>query len=275
MDTDARGEPTYWLERTDSETRRLIRQASYYNPLTRRMLAEAGIAAGMRVLDIGSGAGDVSLIAAELVGPTGGGVGVDVNASGLDVARERADAAGFANVAFVAGDARAVALDGEFDAVVGRLVLMYQRDPAQALCAFIRHLKPGGVVAFQEFSIRLTWLPEMALWRRLVDWVQAVGQRAGVELAMGHKLRGAFLAVGLPEPRLRLEARIGGGAEFTGYDEAASVLRSLLPLVLKFGIASAEEVEIETLEERLRAETVATGGVVKLPDAVSAWARLP
>jgi ubiquinone/menaquinone biosynthesis C-methylase UbiE len=167
MDTDDRVEPTYWLERTDTETRRLIRQAGYYNAFTRRTLAEAGVAPGMRILDVGSSAGDVALLAAELVGPTGGVVGVDVNATGLDVARERARSAGFANVAFVAGDAREAALDGDFDAVVGRLVLMYLRDPAQALHAFTRRLRPGGIVAFQEYSVRLAWLPEMALWRRL------------------------------------------------------------------------------------------------------------
>jgi hypothetical protein len=67
---------------------------------------------------------------------------------------------------------------------------------------------------------------------------------------------------------------MGGGAGFSGYDEAASVLHSLLPLILKFGIATADEVASETFEERLRAETVAAGGVVKMPDLVSAWAQL-
>lgn len=275
MQTTARTDPTYWLERTDAETRRLIRQSGYYEPFTRRFFIDAGLAPGMRVLDIGSGAGDVALLAAELVGPTGRVVGVDLNDAALAVARERARAAGLAHVEFVAGDAREAAVGEGFDAVVGRLILMYLGDPAAALRAFARRLKPGGIVAFQDYTIRVAWQPDSALWWQVDDWIHAVGRRAGIEMEMGHKLRRAFLDAGLPAPRLRLDARIGGGPDFDGYEEAASVLRSLLPLVLKFGIATAEEVDIDTLEDRLRAEMVAANGVVKMPDLVGAWARVP
>ena len=55
------------MGRTQSETDRLIRQSKLYSGMTRRMLSEAGLAGGMRVLDIGSGAGDVAMAAAELV----------------------------------------------------------------------------------------------------------------------------------------------------------------------------------------------------------------
>ncbi|HEX5504281.1 MAG TPA: methyltransferase domain-containing protein, partial [Thermomicrobiales bacterium] len=92
MQTTERTDPTYWLERTDAEARRLTRQAGFYESYTRRFFAEAGLAPGMRVLDIGSGAGDVALLAAEFVGPTGHVVGVDLNPDVLAVARERARA---------------------------------------------------------------------------------------------------------------------------------------------------------------------------------------
>ena len=59
--------------------RRLIRQAQIYGPLTRRFFATAGIAAGMKVLDVGSGAGDVALLLADLVGPRGAVTGVEMN----------------------------------------------------------------------------------------------------------------------------------------------------------------------------------------------------
>src|SRR5215472_9765089 len=143
MQTTERADPTYWLGRTDAETQRLIRQSAYLSPYTGRFFAQAGIAPGMKVLDIGSGAGDVAFLAAELVGPTGHVIGVDVNATALEVARARARATGLANVAFITGDAREVTLDDEFDAVVGRLVLMYLGDPVASLREFIRHLAPG------------------------------------------------------------------------------------------------------------------------------------
>ena len=64
-------DPLYLMGRSDHETARLQRQAQLYAPLTRRLFSEAGVGAGMRVLDVGTGAGDVALLAAELVGPIG------------------------------------------------------------------------------------------------------------------------------------------------------------------------------------------------------------
>jgi hypothetical protein len=92
---------------------------------------------------------------------------------------------------------------------------------------------------------------------------------------MGFGLRRAFLEAGLPEPKMELNSAVGGGPDSYAYDIMAEVIRSVLPLMLKFGIATEEEVGIDTLAERLRAETVASGGVVEAPDLVSAWTREP
>ena len=71
MTTEAYGAntPTYLMGRSEAETRRLMAQHRLYGPFTRRLLEDAGIEEGMKVLDVGSGAGDVALLAAELVGP--------------------------------------------------------------------------------------------------------------------------------------------------------------------------------------------------------------
>jgi ubiquinone/menaquinone biosynthesis C-methylase UbiE len=113
---------TYALGRSEAETQRLIRQGQLYDPFTRHFLAEAGITAGMKVLDLGSGAGDVALVVADLVGPRGVVVGVDMNAAILDLARARAQAVGWTNITFLAGEASQLALATDFDAVVGRWV---------------------------------------------------------------------------------------------------------------------------------------------------------
>src|SRR5262249_42865963 len=113
---------TYILGRSSSETRRLILQHQLFAPLTRRFFEAAGMGAGMKVLDLGSGAGDVALLAADLVGASGRVVGVDMNAEILETARSRAASAGWTNITFVAGDAREIALDADFDAVVGRWI---------------------------------------------------------------------------------------------------------------------------------------------------------
>jgi hypothetical protein len=99
-------------------------------------------------------------------------------------------------------------------------------------------------------------------------------ERAGVETRMGDRLYATFRAAGLPGPRLHVAAPMGGGPEWEGYAQAAGVLRSVLPLLLRLAVATADEVAVESVEERLRAETVAGGGVVKMPELASAWVRL-
>jgi ubiquinone/menaquinone biosynthesis C-methylase UbiE len=87
--------------------------------MTERLFQAAGLAPGMRVLDVGSGAGDVAFLAAELVGPDGVVVGVDVDGAALATARARAELLGLRNVTFIEGDVGTAALDDAFDAAVG------------------------------------------------------------------------------------------------------------------------------------------------------------
>jgi len=61
----------YALGYTNSEHNRLIRQATRIAPYTERLLREAGIGPGQRVLDLGSGVGDVAMLLARIVGPSG------------------------------------------------------------------------------------------------------------------------------------------------------------------------------------------------------------
>src|SRR6266699_6514702 len=84
---------TYALGNAPEAFQRLLVQGQLFNPFTRRLLKDAGLRAGMQVLDVGCGPGDVSLLAAELVGEQGSVIGVDTNASVLQIAQARAQAA--------------------------------------------------------------------------------------------------------------------------------------------------------------------------------------
>ena len=64
-------EMAYTMGRSQEETERLIQQSGLYEEITQRFLRDAGLFPGMKVLDIGSGAGDVAFAAAELVGSDG------------------------------------------------------------------------------------------------------------------------------------------------------------------------------------------------------------
>ena len=133
-------DPTYALGRSDDEYARLTEQANFLRPLTERFFKKAGIAPGMKVLDVGSGVGDVAFLLAELVGLDGKVVGVDMDGAALEKARKRAEQLKLRNVEFLVGDIRTAALPGPFDAAVGRLVLLYCADPAAALA---RHRDAG------------------------------------------------------------------------------------------------------------------------------------
>src|SRR5205809_890893 len=106
MARDGEGNDTYVMGRTEAETQRLMLLAKALNLPLQRWLEDAGVSPGMRVLDVGTGAGDVALVAGAMVGPQGSVVGVDMNAALLESARERASAAGLGNVSFVQGDLR-------------------------------------------------------------------------------------------------------------------------------------------------------------------------
>ena len=127
---DESSDPQYALTQDSVEFDRLARQAAIAEPFTERVFQAAGIGVGMRLLDVGCGAGHVAMLAARLVGKTGEVVAVDREAPVLEHARANVASAGFENVMFVNDDFRTAGLPGgKFDAVVGRYVLQYQADP--------------------------------------------------------------------------------------------------------------------------------------------------
>ena len=267
----------YTMGRSESETERLIEQSQLYNDITRRFFLRSGIAKGMKVLDVGSGAGDVALTLAEFVGSEGSVVGVDVNPDILKTAQARADAAGFSNIEFIAGDTRTLELPDDFDAVVGRLVLMYMADPADALRHLATHLRPGGIAAFQEVDFtpyNAVLHPDTPLANKLIGWGRTVFERSGAHLEMGMDLYKAFVNAGLPEPTLHFEAPMGGPEDWPGYEYLTNSFRSLVPLLEAYGIATADEVDIDTLAERIQVEVATSKRPIMLPPHITAYASL-
>jgi 2-polyprenyl-3-methyl-5-hydroxy-6-metoxy-1,4-benzoquinol methylase len=275
MNTD--NTDTYALGRSEAETQRLILQHRIYGPITRRCFEAAGIGAGMTVLDIGSGAGDVALLLADLVGPRGRVVGVDMNAAILDTARARAASAGFANVTFIAGEAGEAAGETRFDAVTGRYVLMYVPDPVALLRRLAGLLRPGGIVAFQEMDINNPpgSFPPTPAMSALSKWLVPPETLPIPDVRIGMKLLRLFREAGLPTPELRMEAPVGGGPDWPGYEYLAATLRSLAPMIRKMsgGYDVEADVGIDTLAERMRTEITAVDGVQMLAPIVGAWSR--
>lgn len=249
----------YPLGHTANELERLERQGAFLEELTRDLLVRAGIEPGMRVLDFGAGAGDVALLCARLVGPTGEVVALERASDALEHMRARLAARGVQNVRAVHGDeALVTSLAGSrgFDAVVGRLVLLHQRDPAATLGALARALRPGGVVAFHEVDIEAgCWSePNLPLLSRTFGWIVGAFTRGGMPVDIGRRLRAAFEAEGLVSARVVREAPVEFGPRSGGYEFLARTVRSLLPAITRLGLATEDEIAIDSLAARLKEE---------------------
>ncbi|HUI41163.1 MAG TPA: class I SAM-dependent methyltransferase [Terriglobia bacterium] len=250
----------------------LDRQARLYETFTRQALQEAGLEPGMRVLDVGTGTGAVAALAAEMVGPEGTVLAVDRMPEVLEVARQRRQP----NVSFVEGDPAEMHFAEPFDCIVGRFVLVYYPDPVIALRKLASNLRPGGVLMFQEPDCTgVRALHDRPIFTRNDRWIVETIQAAGGDTSIGLRLYEYFVAAGLPAPTLRLDARIGGGPDFEGYAVAAGFTAALLDSMGERGQALAREMELETLEQRMREEAMESGGVVVFPSLIAAWCRRP
>ena len=271
----ANQERNYPLGYTQAEFERLQSQGLFFRDLTEDLLRRAGIASGMHVLDIGSGAGDVSLLAGELVGPSGRVLGIERSTEATQIAHHRAVTAGQHWVSFCSTELAAFASEDKFDAIIGRLILMYLADPAEALRGLCRYLRPEGLVVFQEMVMPLAQShPDGKQVHQCFDWIIETFLRAGFEIDMGSKLYATFRSAGLPLPEMMLAGRVEGGRESPIYDWLTGVLRSLLPVAEGLKVVSADQVQIETMAERLRNEAAQHNAIIMAPPLIGAWSRL-
>lgn len=266
---------SYVLGHDDRELERLAAQARLIDPITRRTFLAAGVAPGMRVLDVGSGAGDVSFLVAELVGGLGEVVGVDRSPLAIRAARERLAARSLRNVSFVEGDPAELKFGQPFDAVVGRYVLMFQPDPVAMLRGLARHLRPGGVLAFHEIDwngVRSD--PAVPAYDRSCAWLAQTLARSGADPRLGAKLAALMHAAGLPAASLHVESIASAGPDGAGLATyTVDLARTLLPAALRLGIVTAEEADIDTLAARIGKEMIASGATVVGRAEFGVWTR--
>ncbi len=262
----------YALGRTQQEYARLVRQAALAEPMTRRLFEDAGIAPGMRVLDIGSGTGDICMLLSEMVDPTGNVIGLDLDADVIRFAGGRAAAHGFRNITFIQCEFSQYAPDAPFDAIVGRSVLMYQPDPSATLAKAATHLRPGGAVAFMEPWMTPPQGPDSRV-KRVASCIVETLRRSGAHIDLGPRLHTVFTSAGLPQPHMRFEALIDGNDESPLYQHCADAMASLLRKAIEYGIAPPGEIEVDKIPQQLRTATKAVGYAVAGLPTVLAWCR--
>lgn len=260
---------TYPFADRAAEDERLVAQAQLFDPLTRRLLRRAGLAPGMRVLDLGSGAGNVALLAAEMVGPTGAVVGIEQDPAAVALAERRT---GAANVEFRVGDVQTLdGVEDGFDAVVGRLILMYLPDPVEALRRAASRVRPGGLICMHETDLTHLWnSPPTPQWAQTREWFLTALEKAGIARQMGSALFTAYRAAGLPAPRLLVETFADGGPSAPAW-AWANVVSAAAPLMERLGVVTRSELDPATLADRLLAEVLASDGCVIGPPMTGAW----
>jgi ubiquinone/menaquinone biosynthesis C-methylase UbiE len=266
--------PEYSLGHSIAEQERLQQQAGYLRGITESIWRTAGIAPGLRVLDVGCGVGDTTFLAADLVGPAGFVMGVDRSADAIGAARRRAEIEGRPNVVFAQGEFGSQIPDGgSFDAVVGRYVLIHQPDIVAALRRLHALIHPGGLVAFHEIELdlRLVSAPSSDLVLRVYSWLREAFRLGGVQLQAVSQMPRYFYEAGFGWPETQISTLVGGADSFApGY--LAATLRTLAPLLQEAGIATADELGLDTLEGRLR-ESCANGAPSMSHINGGAWAR--
>jgi 2-polyprenyl-3-methyl-5-hydroxy-6-metoxy-1,4-benzoquinol methylase len=266
----------YVLGHSDHERDRLTAQARLADPITRQFFRDAGIAPGMRVLDIGSGGGHVAFLSADLVGITGEVIGTDTASGAIAAASGAAQDRALPNVKFRRGDPAEMRFEQRFDAVVGRYVLWSLTDPSLMLRRLAEHLQPGGLMVFHEpdwTSVRS--FPPAPLYDRACQWIVETARLAGTPWNMADRMYAAFVGAHLPAPKMRMQTLIGGAVQVGEWLRAVGdIIASLLPEMERLGVAMTDEVELATLTDRLRRDVATNDSVIIGRSEIGAWSRV-
>jgi ubiquinone/menaquinone biosynthesis C-methylase UbiE len=267
-------EQKYVLGSDPHELGRLDRQAAFIEAPTKLLLQASGLAEGMRVLDLGTGLGHVARLAAAIVGSAGAVVGLDRAPQALAVARQRAEAAGEEHVSFVEGDVARWRADEPFDAIVGRLVLFHMADPVAAVRHHIQNLRPGGLFVALDFDIGgARTVPALDVTDETIDWVMRAFSAAGASPRIGSRLGPILTEAGLGA------VKTFGVQEYLAPDDPAGpalltgVVRSLAEVITTRGIATDEQMNLTTLEQRIADGLRRDDAVFLPPTVVGAWGR--
>jgi len=270
--TKNRRSADYPLGNTDAEHERLIRQAARVAPITKRFFREAGIGPGQRVLDLGSGVGDVAMLVARMVGPSGEVVAIERDRNSIAKAKARVVEAGFHNVSFNESNVNEILDEKPFDAAVGRFILMYLPDPVATLRSISQVVRPGGVLVFQE----PTWVPVITHLTQLPLWLATASlidktMRTSANHDMGTELYHTFVEAGLPQPTVRMELPMGREPYLAQwyYD----TLCSLLSQVEQLNMPIESLGPLDSLVQRLQDEVAKSKTVACWFASVGAWCR--
>jgi ubiquinone/menaquinone biosynthesis C-methylase UbiE len=249
----------YVLKTGDSGAERLRLLDKVYGASTRRVLLEAGLKPGMRVLDMACGVGTVTCWIAGQVGETGSVVAADVSPDQLAVARATWSACeGLPPVEYIEASAYETGLPAEsFDLVHTRLLLCHLTRPEDAIREFYRLLKPGGVFVCHDLYLSGTLsMPPRRAWTRSIEVAHALGKSIGVDYDSGLKLPMRMLDTAFRSPEVSFDTPVYmRGPEKRLWE---LTFAEAGPAMVRAGVATAREVEELAAQMKIDAEDETT-----------------
>ncbi|HFV0033769.1 TPA: class I SAM-dependent methyltransferase [Streptococcus agalactiae] len=163
-----------------------------------KALLKKALQPGMRVMDIGCGSGELTRLAADIVGKEGDVVGIDINEQLLWQARHDN---GYANVSYQNADLAAFSSfeTKSFDAIIGRRVLMYQKNPKKVIESLTPLLKQNGFYVFQESDAMCLELakPSFVNMNKIQSLIWQTVEKEGGHIHIGSQLEQLMLEAGL------------------------------------------------------------------------------
>ena len=243
----------YVLGDSDEELRRLSLQSRLLEPATRRFLTEVGVGGGCSLLDIGTGRGDLAVMAAEMSDGSAVIVGIDSSAPAIEAAKARVER-DHLNVAFETVDIDDLEVDRKFDFVVARYVLAHQRDEVGFIRRAAAHVRPGGTLAFLDVDTEdnrsIYAVPPIPLLDEVTAAIWKVFASMETRMNPGSRYHQLFFEAGLPEPTVMWEhLRPTGNADIV--DWLCGIVKTIEPALARLDPALVANLNLDTLQERL------------------------
>jgi SAM-dependent methyltransferase len=261
----------YVLRRGEAGAERLRLLSAVKAPSTLALLRRSGLRRGMRVLDVGSGIGEVTMAIARRVGPTGSATGIDLDPDFVERARAAAARRG-SRATFRVGDVRSLGDEPGYDLVFSRYLLSHLAEPAAALARLVAVLVPGGVLAVEDIDFTgHVCYPPSAAFERYVELYQAVVRANGGDPVLGPRLGTLLTEAGLAGVQVAIAQP--AFTDGPGKRLAAVTLAHIRDGVVAAGIASADQVDATVAELEDYAAEAST--MLTLSRTFQAWGQRP
>ena len=227
--------------------------------ITYKFWENLGIKSGMRVLEAGSSIGNLTIMLAEMAGPDGSVTGIDFDDKMLSIAQKKMEENKITNVEFRKADlSKPLPFEDEqFDVIAGRRILMYLPNPGETVNNLARVLKRGGIIGFQEHDATMMThsIADMPLHEKVNRWMWETVEKEGGDIHTGYKLWNILAQEGLAVEKVTAEAVVQTPNQ---PNNMTPIIRAMMGRITKLNNITEEEIDIETLDERLKKEMLET-----------------